>query len=339
VIPASTVALVEGQRQAVNLTVDRAVRSVVDEYVRVADRVSRQLTRLLLDEAATLQAGQRLSLNMLRERERAERLLLTVQNQLATLAEQGQLVARSTVTGELVPLAVDYENAMIRSQLPAELRTFGTSVSPEALQAVIVRADDRVRYLRRMSEETARVVNRTLTDGIVAGDNPRAAARTLMRRLNGALEGGRVRAERIMRTEMLDAYRNANAVIQNANRDVVEGWEWWASADDRTCSACWAMHGERFPNDVPGPDGHPNCRCARVPVVLPSLAGDFPMGPSKDELWGRLTEDQKRNVLGPTRYELTGGGPPPPSFATQVPAGEWRSYRIATPVRDLVAVD
>jgi hypothetical protein len=102
------------------------------------------------------------------------------------------------------------------------------------------------------------------------------------------------------------------------------------------CTACWAMHGETFDNSVPGPDGHPNCRCARVPVVRRDLRGDFPDGPTKDELWGRLSEDQKLRVLGPTRYDLTGGGPPPPSFATQVPAGEWRSYRVATPVRDLV---
>jgi SPP1 gp7 family putative phage head morphogenesis protein len=321
----------------VNLTVDRATRSVVGEYVRVADRASRELTRLLLDEAATLQAGQKLSYDMLRQKERAERLLLIVQNELAKLAEQGALVARSTITGELIPLAIDYENVLIRSQLPPELRTFGTTVSPEALNDVIVRADSRLTYLRNMSAQTARTVNRTLVDGIVSGQNPIASARTLMRRLNGALEGGRVRAERIMRTEMLDAYRNANAVIQNANRDVLEGWAWYSSGDDLTCSACWAMHGEEFDVGVPGPDGHPNCRCARIPVVRADLRGDFPDGPSKEELWGRLSEPQKRQVLGPTRYELTGGGPPPPSFATQVPAGEWRSYRIATPVRELVA--
>jgi hypothetical protein len=88
---------------------------------------------------------------------------------------------------------------------------------------------------------------------------------------------------------------------------------------------------------VPGPDGHPNCRCARIPVVRRDLRGDFPDGPSKEELWGRLSEEQKRRVLGPTRYQLTGGGPPPRDFAKQVPAGEWRSYRVATPVRELVA--
>jgi SPP1 gp7 family putative phage head morphogenesis protein len=337
VIPLRTTVLVAGQREAVDLAVEQTVRTVVAEYVRVSDEAQRTLARLLRREADLLAAGDTLSFDLLRQRERAERLLLTVQAELARLAEAGQVAVRNAVTGELVPLAADYQDALIRSQLPPELRTFGTRVSPEALRDIIVRSDARMGYLRNVTADVARTINRTLVDGIVAGQNPRAAARALMARVGRAFDGGLVRAERIMRTEMLDAYRNANAVIQNANADVVEGWEWYASGDDRTCTACWAMHGETFDNSVPGPDGHPNCRCARVPVVRRDLRGDFPDGPSKEELWGRLSEEQKLRVLGPTRYELTGGGPPPPSFATQVPAGEWRSYRVATPVRELVA--
>jgi SPP1 gp7 family putative phage head morphogenesis protein len=283
-----------------------------------------------------LRQGRRLSLDELRQVERARQTLLAVQDRLAALGEAGQVAARNAITGELVPMSVDYQQALIRSQLPAELQTFGVRVSPEALQAVVERADARLGYLRNVSADTARAINRTLTDGIVVGDNPRDAARTLLRRVGRAFDGGIVRAERIMRTEMLDAYRNANAVVQNANADVVEGWEWWSAGDERTCAACWAMHGEQFPNDVPGPDGHPNCRCARIPVVLKSLAGDFPMGPSKDDLWGRLDEQQRLRVLGPTRYELTDGGPPPREFATQRESSEWRTYRVATPVRELV---
>jgi SPP1 gp7 family putative phage head morphogenesis protein len=337
VIPARTVVLVGAQRQEVNLTVDRAVRSAVGEYVRVSDEAQSLLARLLRQEADLLTSGQTLSLEQLRQRERAQATLLAVQDRLAQLGEAGQVAARNAITGELVPMAVDYENALIRSQLPANLQGFGVRVSPEALQAVVERADARLGYLRNVTADTARQINRTLTDGIVVGDNPRDAARTLLRRVGRAFDGGIVRAERIMRTEMLDSYRNANAVIQNANSDVVEGWEWWSSGDERTCAGCWAMHGEQFTNDVPGPDGHPNCRCARIPVVLRSLAGDFPMGPSKEELWGRLDEQQKLRILGPTRYGLTDGGPPPRDFAVQREAPGWRTYRVATPVRELVA--
>jgi len=336
VIPARTVVLVGQQRIDVNLTVERTVRSAVGAYVRVSDEAQSLLTRLLRQEADLLAAGQTLNFDQLRQRERAERLLIAVQERLAQFGDAGQVAARNAITNELVPLAVDYENALIRSQLPANLQGFGTRVSPEVLEAVISRADDRLRYLRRMTEDVARTVNRTLVDGIVVGDNPRDAARTLLRRVGRTLDGGIVRAERIMRTEMLDAYRNANAVIQNANSDVVEGWEWWSAGDETTCAACWAMHGEQFDNSVPGPDGHPNCRCARIPVVLASLRGNFTDGPSKDELWDRLSDQQRLRVLGPTRYELTGGGPPPPSFAQQRTSAEWRTYRVATPVRELV---
>jgi SPP1 gp7 family putative phage head morphogenesis protein len=337
VIPLRTQVIAAGQRRDVDLVVDRAIRGAVSEYVRVSDEALALLARLLRQEADLLAAGQTLSLDQLRQQERARNILLAAQDRLAALGQTGQVAARDAITGELVPLAVDYENALIRSQLPPNLQAFGTRVSPEVLQAVVARADARLGYLRNMTADVARTVNRTITDGIVVGQNPRTAARILIARVGRALNGGIVRAERIMRTEMLDAYRNAHAVIQNANRDVVEGWEWWSAGDERTCCGCWAMHGEQFPNDVPGPDGHPNCRCARIPVVLRSLAGDFPMGPSKEELWGALTEEQKLRVLGPTRYGLTDGGPPPPSFATQRESAEWRTYRVATPVRELVA--
>jgi hypothetical protein len=287
-------------------------------------------------EADLLAAGQPLSYDLLRQKERAERLLLTVQSELARLAEAGQVAARSAISNELVPLAVDYQNAIIRSQLPPELQTFGTRVSPEALRDIIVRSDARLTYLRNVTTDVARTINRTLVNGIVTGQNPRAAARSLMARVGRAFDGGLVRAERIMRTEMLDAYRNANAVIQNANSGCGGGVGVVCVGGRPDLHRMLGDARRDVPEHVPGPDGHPNCRCARVPVVRRDLRGDFPDGPTKDELWGRLSEDQKLRVLGPTRYDLTGGGPPPPSFATQVPAGEWRSYRVATPVRDLV---
>lgn len=336
-IPARTVALVSGQRVDVNLTVDRAVRSAVGEYVRVSGWAHQTLERLLRQEAALLQAGQTLSMDVLRQRERAERLLITVQNRLAALGDAGQVTARNVITGELVPLAVSYEDALIRSQLPPSMQTFGTRVSPEAFGAVISRADLRLAYLRNISVAVARQVNQALVNGIVVGANPRDAARTLMRQVGRHLAGGIVRAERIMRTEMLDAYRNANSVISAANSDVVGEVEWYSAADERTCASCWAMHGERFPVGTPGPDDHPNGRCVFIPVVRSSLAGNFPAGPSKDELWGELNAGQRLRVLGPTRYGLTDGGPPPRDFSRQVPAGDWRAYRVATPVRELVS--
>jgi SPP1 gp7 family putative phage head morphogenesis protein len=336
-LPVATGRLIVGQRQQVNLLADAVAADVARDLAAVSDRASRDLRRLIAAEAELAGAGGRLSLSQMRQRERAQNILLTVQNELARLAEQGVVTATNAVTGQVVPLAVDWENRLIRSQLPANLQGFGVRVSPAVLEAVVSRADERLGYLRRMTADTARTVNRVLLEGIAVGQNPRDAARTLMMRVNRTLDGGVVRAERLMRTEMLDAYRNAQTVVTADNTDVVGEVEWWASADDRTCVSCWAMHGERFPVGTAGPDDHPNGRCVFIPVVNPEFAALLPEGPSKEELWGRLSPEQQQRVLGPSRYDLTGGGPPTRAMSTQVPAGEWRAYRVATPVRDLVA--
>ena len=34
------------------------------------------------------------------------------------------------------------------------------------------------------------------------------------------------------------------------------------------CPACLSMHGQVFPSDQFGPEGHPNCRCTSIPATL-----------------------------------------------------------------------
>jgi hypothetical protein len=45
--------------------------------------------------------------------------------------------------------------------------------------------------------------------------------------------------------------------------DVLRGWEWLAAMDERTCPSCWAQHGTIHTLDEPGPNDHPQGRCAR----------------------------------------------------------------------------
>src|SRR5699024_7435562 len=74
------------------------------------------------------------------------------------------------------------------------------------------------------------------------------------------------RAMTVSRTEIIDAHRAAARETEQANSDVLAGWEWSTHLDNRTCRACISMHGRRFPLDQAGPEGHQNCRCARRPV-------------------------------------------------------------------------
>lgn len=136
-----------------------------------------------------------------------------------------------------------------------------------------------------------------------------------------------------LRTEQMDIFRRAAILGYQANSDVVAGWQWEASLDDRTCCACIAMHGSEHPVDEVGPDGHPNCRCCAVPIIR---------GRDKfiDEDEGRrffesLTEKQQADILGKKGLELYQGGKYPMDQWWQRKSNPvWRDYVTRTKVSD-----
>jgi SPP1 gp7 family putative phage head morphogenesis protein len=147
--------------------------------------------------------------------------------------------------------------------------------------------------------------------GVAVGVNPRTAAARMLQRTRGGFDGGLSRATRIARTEMLDAYRNAAHAADQANSDVLAGWAWSASLSPRTCPACLAMNGRVFPTATPGPQGHVNCRCSRMPVTKSWADLGFPMfGEPRDQMpdaqdwFERLPRDQQLAIMGPTRLHL-----------------------------------
>src|SRR4051812_28378590 len=69
------------------------------------------------------------------------------------------------------------------------------------------------------------------------------------------------------RSVIMDSYRSATLENYRANSDIVKEWEWLATLSDRTCGACLALDGRRFPLTVEFQPSHPNCRCTSIPVI------------------------------------------------------------------------
>jgi SPP1 gp7 family putative phage head morphogenesis protein len=329
-----TIALAGDSREALRLTVNGTLTPVQRQYAELAEDATRRLRTLLVKEAEELAAGQ-LSLSTIRERERAEAIIRSARTALDRAGAAAEVTLRNATTREVIPLAVDYERAMTASQLPPELRGFGTSINPSTLEAVVSRSAERAAYLRDLGPRTIAELEQVLTRGIAIGQNPRIAARQLTAAAERALDRAGSSALRIMRTEMLDTYRNADLASRQSHADVIVGWMWYSAGDFNTCASCWAMHGEIFPADMPGPDDHPNGRCIAIPQVREDLALDVPPPPSRDELWNRLTREQQLNVMGSKRLALLDDGTPWSAFSTRVDPGEWRGYRVATPVSQL----
>ena len=180
-----------------------------------------------------------------------------------------------------------------------------------------------------------------LQAALTAGWHPDTTADRIAAACHDACHTWAARYTTIARTEQLDAHRAAARATQQANRDILAGWEWVADLDQKTCRACIAMHGTRHPIDEDGPDDHPNGRCARVPITRPwsDLGIDLPDTPSPWQpgdgpAWlEQQPDDTQRAILGDRGLQAWRNGDwPPDQWARQNPATpDWRRSYTAAP--------
>ena len=241
--------------------------------------------------------------------------------------------------------ASDGARDMIAAQLTgarrAELQAAVVAASPEQVSAIVERTTQRiVSQSMPLGADAERVMRREIRRGIAVGENPRAVARRMVRALEDASDLALSRAMTIARTEQIDAHRAAAQATEAANTDVLAGWEWQAHADERLCPACLSMHGTRYDTDVPGPLGHPNCRCSRVPVTktweelgFPGMRDPAPIGESREQILAGMSDEEMRRMLGARGYEAWKAGDyPPEKWAVRRENNDWRaSYQVRRP--------
>lgn len=241
--------------------------------------------------------------------------------------------------------ASDGARDMIASQLTgtrrAELQAAVVAASPAQVTAIVERTTQRiVSQSMPLGVEAERVMRREIRRGIAVGENPRAVARRLVRSLEDASDLALSRAMTIARTEQIDAHRTAAKAAEEANADVLAGWEWQAHADERLCPACLSMHGTRYDTDVPGPLGHPNCRCSRVPVTktwaelgFPGMRERKPAGETREDILDGMSDEDMRQLLGARGYTAwKAGNYPPEKWAVRRSAAGWRdSFQVRRP--------
>jgi SPP1 gp7 family putative phage head morphogenesis protein len=188
------------------------------------------------------------------------------------------------------------------------LRGAGVSVSMNVLPSAAIRAQMLSPYggqtfLDRFANARGDFVNRirrALTQSQINGDGIPDAMKRLADELGinigrgGAEAGLRARLEMIARTEILRASNMGAMAIYEANQDVLKGWEWRATKDERTCKICGPKDGKQyaFNSKQAKPPIHPRCRCAVVPVLIDSAFEERITG--KHETWD---EWKRRKML------------------------------------------
>ena len=141
---------------------------------------------------------------------------------------------------------------------------------PEAVQAVVeITGREAWRDELATFGEGADRVGQIALRGIVSGRGPLAIARDMRQAVEGFAPW---QANSLMRSLQLTTFRDAQAVVQAANADLITGVIRVAALDGRTCFACWALHGTRLEVGERVVD-HRQGRCTSVVEVLGQQVG------------------------------------------------------------------
>lgn len=195
----------------------------------------------------------------------------------ALLADFGEVLRRESVlidaaAGDLQEVAINAAGEFV-SQSAVGAPSVGARFNrpdPEAVQQVVsITGREAWRdELATFGEGSDRVAQIALR-GIVSGRGPLAIARDVRQAVEGFAPW---QANSLMRSLQLTAFRDAQAVVQAANADLITGVIRVAALDGRTCFACWALHGTRLEVGERVVD-HRQGRCTSVVEVLGQTVG------------------------------------------------------------------
>lgn len=349
-ITQETLRLVAEMRAEVDRLADGVTRRLTAAWVRAWDALVWEVTDAVQDLAQLGENGRWPTRAQVERSARARRALDVVRQALERLAVEAN-VGISSAAADAADIAVQRMGRIIASQFPAEAGDqaalgvrFGR-VPADQISAIVKRTTQQVTALTwPLSARATEAMKTQLVRGVALGDNPREAARLLIRRLEGDFNGGLARALNVARTEILDAHRAAAAASQEENSETLAGWVWLAKLDTRTCPSCWAQHGKLHPLEEPGPLDHQSGRCSRMPKTRSwrELGFDVPeppdVVPDARETFAALPHADQVAVMGAARLAALQDGRIAWDDLSKLRRTDgWRdSYGVA-PLKDIAA--
>ena len=157
-----------------------------------------------------------------------------------------------------------------------QLATIGirwNSPDPAAVQRLVdySRRESWRALVAKYGDDAVEIVQRQSLMGIAGGWSPRRTAERIRELVENV---PRVQAENLMRTLQLTSYRDATALQQTANTEIIRQVVRVAALDQRTCLACIAAHGDVLwdserdgGNPVERVHDHHSGRCSSVIIV------------------------------------------------------------------------
>ena len=342
-----TLRLLDGRRAQLRTITDGPERTLTRGFAQAWNSVQADLDAAILEAAARVQAGERVTFRQLNRIDRFRGAVGRLAEQLDDLAATGRVEIVNAVD-DAVSLVRESDPRVLVSQFPptvqAEaLRSFTDRSAGLAFDRIVDRSREQiVSRLQPLSADAEASMRRQLIRGVTVGDNPRVTASRMLSQLESEFAGGLTRALRVARTETLDAYRGADQLWSEANRDVIGHRRWLSARDERVCGSCIAQDGTEWPVGTFGPEDHVNGRCTFVDVVRPWSQLGFATPEPQSVLeparvwFDRQPFDVRRQIMGPGRLAaLEDGRIGWSDLSRRVDNPGWRPSFQLTPLRDL----
>ncbi|GIV63923.1 MAG: phage minor head protein [Chloroflexota bacterium] len=317
----------------------RAAGELVRVYGEAWKRIRAELDRLNTEYEAAKARGERPGPDWIYQFNRARAFRDQVERELLAYAQYAEGKVREQQR-KAIETAERHAEELTRRALgrpPAGLTIGWNNIDRAAVETILgmTQPDSPLhRLLLSISGDGAQAAEDALVRGMLMGQNPREAAREMRRVLGTTLS----RALTIARTETLRAHREATRASYQVNSDIVTGWVWHSALDERTCAACWAMHGTEHRLDEIL-DDHPNGKCAMVPktrswaeigaqygINLSDVPDTNPVIETGVSLFEKLPTEKQINILGPAKYAAWRDG----KFALSDLVGRKRSKEWGT---------
>lgn len=308
---------------------DTREREMAQAWAKAWGSTYRELDSTLHDLAKSVGEGERLNRTLVNRSTRLQMALDAMSESLEQVSGETSKALGKDIRKAVVTAATGQVD-LITAQLPQT----GISVlraSPEQITAIIQRSVEQItKDMAALPASTSALIRGELVRGVTVGDNPRRTATRIVANVEKRFGFSLNRAMVISRTESLDAYRRAGQMVEQQNKDILQGWQWVCHFDDRTCRACIAMHGQKFATDEPGPIDHHQGRCARAPLTRSwkDLGFDgveeIPSLPSAEQEFKNMSQERQKQILGKDWQAWKDGKFPLRMWVSEKPNPGWR---------------
>lgn len=134
--------------------------------------------------------------------------------------------------------------------------------------------------LQQFGVKKSKQIAQVISDGVVLGDTTPVISRTVGQLIN-TLQ--RRQLDTLVRTITNNVSSIARGQVYYANRDILDGYQWVSTLDNRTTMICGSRDGKIYQyGSGPMPPAHWGCRSTTIPAVKPEydmgakLKGDRP---------------------------------------------------------------